>query len=64
MTLKKSYVAYHLMPLYAHPGLADGLSSALTKRRQGKTCFNFKTVDPSHFAELAELTISARAALG
>ncbi len=56
VTTKKSYVAYHLIPLYAHPGLADSISPALAKRRQGKTCFNFKSVDPVLFAELADLT--------
>lgn len=56
VTIKKSYVAYHLFPLYADPALAEGLSEALTRRRQGKTCFNFKTADPALFAELAELS--------
>ena len=56
VTVKKSYVAYHLMPLYADPSLADGLSGALIKRRQGKTCFNLKRSDPALFAELAKLT--------
>lgn len=56
VTIKKSYVAYHLMPLYADPGLASGLSDALAKRRQGKTCFNFSRPDAALFAELAVLT--------
>lgn len=56
VTIKKSYVAYHLMPLYADPGLALGISEALAKRRQGKTCFNFKRSDPVLFGELAALT--------
>jgi len=56
VTIKKSYVAYHLMPLYARPELADGLSEALTRRRQGKTCFNFKRADDELFAELRALT--------
>lgn len=59
VTIKKSYVAYHLMPLYFDPALGDGLSPALSKRRQGKTCFNFKSIDPALFAELAELTRKA-----
>lgn len=63
VTVKKSYVAYHLIPLYADPALADGLSDALVKRRQGKTCFNFKTPDTARFAELNELTAKARASL-
>lgn len=61
VTIKKSYVAYHLMPLYAEPALANGISAALAKRRQGKTCFNFRTIDESLFAELAGLTRQAAA---
>jgi hypothetical protein len=59
VTIKKSYVAYHLMPLYADPGLANGVSEGLRKRQQGKTCFNFKTVDADLFSELAALTAKA-----
>ena len=60
VTVKKSYVAYHLMTLYDHPALAEGLSAELQKRRQGKTCFNFKREDDVLFAELADLTEAAR----
>ena len=63
VTVKKSYVAYHLMPLYTMPELADGISDALAKRRQGKTCFNFKAVDAALFEELSALTRRARATL-
>ncbi len=56
VTLKKSYVAYHLMPLYVRPELADGLSPELSRRRQGKTCFNFTRVDETLFAELERLS--------
>ena len=55
VTVKKSYVACHLIPLYVRPELADGISDALAKRRQGKTCFNFKRVDDALFAELDTL---------
>lgn len=54
--IKKSYVSYHLMPVYVNPGLLDGISLALKKHMQGKSCFNFKTVDASLNRELAELT--------
>ena len=56
VTTRASYVAFHLMPLYADPALADGISDALAKRRQGKTCFNFKRPDKALFDELAALT--------
>jgi hypothetical protein len=56
VTIKKRYVAYHLMRLYEDPGPADHLSPALAKRRQGKTCFNFTKVDDALFEELVALT--------
>lgn len=62
VTIKKTYVAYHLMPLYARPDLADRISDALAKRRQGKTCFNFKRADAALFGELRALTEQARRA--
>src|SRR4051812_40268504 len=42
--IRKAYVSYHLMPVYARPGLLEGLSDGLKKRMQGKACFNFKSV--------------------
>ena len=56
VTIKKTYVAYHLMPLYYHPDLAAKLSPDLAQRRQGKTCFNFTRTDDALFKELARLT--------
>jgi len=53
---RKSYVSYHLMPLYWKPALLDDLSPELRKRMQGKSCFNFKKLEPELFAELAALT--------
>jgi hypothetical protein len=61
VTIKKTYVAYHLMRLYEDPALAADLSPALAKRRQGKTCFNFTRVDEALFEELATLTRRANA---
>lgn len=59
---KKSYVSYHLMPVYEHPALLSGASEALRARMQGKSCFNFVAPDPALFAELDALT--ARCAAG
>lgn len=56
VTIKKSYVAYHLMPLYCEPRLAERISPELAKRRQGKTCFNFTRSDEALFSELERLT--------
>ena len=52
----KAYVSYHLMPLYYNPDLNAQISPALGKRKQGKTCFNFKVVDKELFEELKTLT--------
>ena len=52
---KKNYVSFHLMPVYAFPELLDGISPELKKRMQGKSCFNFRTVDENLFTELEEL---------
>lgn len=54
--VKKRYVSYHLMPVYVNPDLLDGISPALRKRMQGKSCFNFTKVDPVLLEELAALT--------
>lgn len=46
---KKNYVSVHLMPLYCLPAMRDELPPELLKRMQGKSCFNFKAVDPTLF---------------
>ena len=45
--LGKRYVSYYLMPVYVDPGLLDDASPELRKRMQGKSCFNFTTIDES-----------------
>lgn len=55
VTTKKTYVAVHLMPLYVSPQLAIDCSADLTKRKQGKTCFNFTRTDDKLFDELERL---------
>lgn len=54
--LKKNYVSFYLMPVYMYPDLLDGISSELKNHMQGKSCFNFKKVEPELFQELADLT--------
>lgn len=54
--VKKSYVSYHLMPIYLTPELLVGVSESLRSRMQGKSCFNFSQVDEPLFAELGLLT--------
>jgi len=52
----KAYTSYYLFPVYADPKLRRGMSPALAKRMQGKSCFNFKSSDEELFAELSALT--------
>ena len=54
--IKKNYVSFYLMPVYMFPELLTDISPELKKHMQGKSCFNFKKVEPSLFKELAALT--------
>lgn len=54
--VKKNYVSFYLMPVYMYPELLKDVSPELRKHMQGKSCFNFKTVEPELFRELEELT--------
>ena len=54
--IKKNYVSFYLMPVYMYPELLQDISPGLKKHMQGKSCFNFKKVEPELFAELAQLT--------
>lgn len=49
-------VSYHLLPVYYWPDLLDDVSPALRKRMQGKSCFNFTTLDETLLGELDALT--------
>ena len=53
--VKKNYVSFYLMPVYMFPDLLNNISPELKKHMQGKSCFNFKKVDPELFNELAGL---------
>jgi hypothetical protein len=59
---RKNYVSYHLMSLYMRPELLKTLSPRLTKRMQGKACFNFTTVDPDEAKDLSAATKAGIAA--
>lgn len=54
--IKKTYVSFHLMPVYAKPALLASLSPALKQRMQGKACFNFSAIDADQLKELSALT--------
>jgi hypothetical protein len=54
--INKNYVSYHLMSVYIFPDLLDDVSPELRARMQGKSCFNFKRIEPQQLKELARLT--------
>lgn len=58
--LGKRYVSFYLTGAYVDPGLLDGASDALVRRRQGASCFNFSRVDDALFDELGDLTTRCR----
>ena len=51
----KRYISFHFMPIYMFPQLKDGLSASLRARMQGRSCFNFSTIDEALFKELEAL---------
>jgi len=54
--VRKNYVSFYLMPVYMYPDLLKDISPELRKHMQGKSCFNFKRVEPTLFTELSKLT--------
>ena len=54
----KNYVSFYLMSAYALPELLESMSPALRRRKQGKSCFNFTTVDETLFAELGRIALA------
>ena len=55
--IRKSYVAYHLYPVYTNPELLEVISDSLKKRMQGKSCFNFKKeITEEQLNGISELT--------
>ena len=53
--IRKNYVSYHLMPVCV-PQVTKRVSPALKRRMQGKSCFNFTSLDAELAAELGQLT--------
>ena len=54
--VKKNYVSFYLIPVYMYPDLLREVSPELKKHMQGKSCFNFKKVEPELFKELTAFT--------
>jgi len=57
--INKNYVSFHLMSVYAIPRVRSAVPEALEKRMQGKSCFNFNSVDASLLRQLSELTATS-----
>lgn len=55
----KNYVGFHHMGVYARPDLLKDVSKKLKARMQGKSCFNFTSIDEALFAELETLAVRA-----
>jgi hypothetical protein len=60
--LRKNYVSVHLMPIYALPALRERLAPDLQQRMQGKSCFNFRKIEPEPFDALERLMADCAAA--
>ncbi len=54
----KRYVSVYLMSVYAQPEVVESMSPALRRRMQGKSCFNFTTVDEPLVEELGQIAQS------
>lgn len=54
VTIRKNYVSFHLMPVYAFPDLLEDAGD-LRPRMQGKSCFNFRRLDDVQVETLAAL---------
>src|SRR3954453_16670291 len=52
----KSYGSFYLFSVYMFPELVKDLAPELKKRMQGKSCFNFKTIDEEQLRALKALT--------
>lgn len=52
-------VKFNFLPMHTHPGLLEGVSPALRKRKTGASVFKFAEIDEALFAELEALTARA-----
>ena len=55
----KSYVSFHLFPVYVMPDFVAGMPERLRRRMQGRSCFNFKTLEPELARDLQNLVAQA-----
>jgi hypothetical protein len=59
----KAYVSYHLMGVPGNSKLLSSMSKDLHAHMQGKSCFNFKTVDDGMLPELERVTAESIAGM-
>jgi hypothetical protein len=59
----RSHTTFLLAPLAGNAALVDAMSEHLRARMEGNASFQFKTIEPGLFEELAALTASCLAAL-
>jgi hypothetical protein len=59
----RSHTTFLLAPLAANPALLESISDHLRARMEGNASFQFKTIEPGLFEELAALTASCLASL-
>ena len=52
-------VKFNFLPMYEHPELLEGASSALLKKRTGASVFKFGAIDEPLFAELESIVARA-----
>lgn len=52
---KAKGVAFHYYPVYTDPALLDGASPQLLRRKNGKSCFTFTSVQDEAIGELQDL---------
>ena len=55
----RSHTTFHLAALATSPELAEAIGEPLRKRMEGNASFQFKTLEPGLFEELAALTARA-----
>jgi hypothetical protein len=55
----KGVIRFFLLPMHHHPGLLDGISPELRKRKTGASLFAFKALDDAGRAELEGLVARA-----
>lgn len=54
IAVNKTYVSFHFFPVSMYPDLLDGIGD-LKERMQGRSCFNFRKVDPAQVERMRTL---------